>query len=204
MKGETLELWFLKLWNFEMLKLGNLKFLKFDTLKPWSFKTLRPRNFLFQVKESTATLNIPTPTPAPDHHLANTISHWGYELGLQTHDQTNPNKLTQTHWSTKNPQIILDLFQIPPYIPLTRRTLLMLKTSWFRTATLEGLRDKEQHGVTKLVELSVFFFVNTTPGIHQLEKTQYVSGVPRNSQLGMCTCWTQLPKKPAFQWGVHR
>ena len=43
-----------------------------ETKKPQKLKlqTKKPRNpFLFQVRESPALLNIPTPTPAPDHLL---------------------------------------------------------------------------------------------------------------------------------------
>ena len=61
--------WNWKLWNLknEILELRNFK-----TLKRWQLRTLKLWDqdfFYIQVRESSAPLNIPTPTTAPDHPL---------------------------------------------------------------------------------------------------------------------------------------
>ena len=55
-----LKCWTFVFWNFEALNLPNC-----EILKLWNFVT--KMLFYFQVRESRAPLNIPTPTPAPDH-----------------------------------------------------------------------------------------------------------------------------------------
>ena len=47
----------------------------------WEQETKKPRNlFYFQIKESPASLNIPTPTPAPDRGGPIGLSEWSHSL----------------------------------------------------------------------------------------------------------------------------
>ena len=58
----------LKCGNFETSKLLNSETLKLSNVETLKNKTLKPNNFVdFQVRESPAPLNTPTPVPAPDH-----------------------------------------------------------------------------------------------------------------------------------------
>ena len=64
------------------------EFRHFETLKLWNFGTLDICNFdLFhvQVRESLPLLNIPTPTPAPDHPLGGHEGTWGPTISTTAH-----------------------------------------------------------------------------------------------------------------------
>ena len=68
--------------NFESYEFVNLRLWKFGTLKIWNIETLHIWNFEFLKLwffcfQDPLPLNIPTPTPAPDHHLGGHGWTWG-------------------------------------------------------------------------------------------------------------------------------